>query len=69
MKIKHGADCVHEVYLLDDGTPDTVVEVDGHEVRYVEADRRRDGSVKTAWLVGVAVEACIDGLLEEEETR
>jgi hypothetical protein len=65
MRVKHG-DHEHEVFLSDDGTLDTVIAVDGREVRYSEADRSGDGSVKGAWLREAAIEACDDGLLEEE---
>lgn len=68
MIVKHG-DHEHTVYLGDDGTMDTVVEVDGQEVRYSEADRFEDGRVKNAWLREAAIEACDDGLLEDEEAQ
>lgn len=65
MKVRHGCGRQHDVTLLDDGTLDTVVEVDGTEIRFSEADRREDGSVETRWLREAAIEACQDGLLEE----
>jgi hypothetical protein len=68
MRVKHG-DHSHEVYLCDDGTLDTVITVDGHEARFSEADRHSDGSVKEAWLREAAIEACDDGLLEDEEVE
>ena len=67
MTVKHG-DHEHQVYLSDDGTLDTVIEVDGVEVRYSEADRFSDGRVKNSWLRESAIEACNDGLLVEDET-
>ena len=66
MNVKHG-DHKHEVYLSDDGTLDTVIEVDGIEVRYSEADRDTSGNVRAAWLKNAAIEACDDGSLEGEE--
>lgn len=65
MKVTHG-DHEHEVYLSDDGTLATVIEVDGVEVRYSEADRDTHGTVKRQWLCDAAREACDDGLLDAE---
>jgi hypothetical protein len=66
MKVKHG-DHYHEVYLSDDGTLDTVIEVDGTEVRHSEADRFDDGEVKREWLRMAAIAACDDGLIGEDD--
>jgi hypothetical protein len=66
MIVKHD-DHTHEVYLSDDGTLDTLIEVDGVEVRYGEADRDISGVVRGSWLRDAAREACEDGLLEEDE--
>jgi hypothetical protein len=67
MNVVHGCGKKHAVWLCDDGTMDTVVEVDGREVRYSEADRDRNGCVKSSWLRSAAIEACQDGVLEAEE--
>lgn len=66
MKVQHG-DHEHDVYLGDDGSMDTVITVDGIEVRYSEADRDASGSVRKDWLRSAAIEACDDGLLSEDE--
>ena len=63
MNVIHG-DHQHEVFLEDDGTLDTVISVDGREVRYAEAKRHKDGSVRASWLRQAAVEACDDGFLD-----
>lgn len=67
MRVIHGCGTRHEVYLCDDGTLDTVIEVDGREVRFSEADRDANGDVRAAWLRQAAIEACQDGLLSDEE--
>lgn len=65
MRIKHG-DHQHEVWLGDDGTLDTVIDVDGIEVRfsgeYASTYRRKDGSMTARGLRELAMEACNDGL-------
>jgi hypothetical protein len=65
MNLTHG-DHSHEVHVSDDGSLDTVITVDGIEVRYSEAERHADGSVKARWLANAAREACDDGLLEDD---
>jgi len=69
MKITH--DCPqgsHEVFLMDDGTLDTVIEIDGIEFRYAEADRLESGDVKYTWFKETAREACDAGdLLTEDD--
>lgn len=67
MIIRHGCGVQHNVSLCDDGTMDTVIDVDGHEIRFSEADRDKYGVVQDRWLREAAIEACNDGLLEEEE--
>lgn len=67
MNVQHGCGKRHSVYLGDDGTMDTVIEVDGHEIRFSEADRDENGDVRSAWLRESAIEACNDGLLTDEE--
>lgn len=67
MNVDHGCGKVHEVHLGDDGTMDTVVEVDGWELRFAEADWSEDGRVRPAWLREAAVEACGDGLFGPDE--
>jgi hypothetical protein len=56
----------HEVKLLDDGTLDTVIKIDGDEFRFGHehlANRRRpDGSLPKHVLIALAKEA-IDGAL------
>lgn len=65
MRVRHGCGKLHDVYLCDDGTMDTVIEVDGREVRYSEADRDElTGEVKASWLRESAIEAC-----DEEHAR
>jgi hypothetical protein len=54
------------VQLCDDGTMDTVIEVDGIEVRFSEAERDEQGAVRDRWLREAAIGACNDGLLTEE---
>lgn len=67
MRVRHDCEARwHEVFLGDDGTMDTVITVDGHELRFSEADRHADGSVKVSWLREAAREACQDGMLQEE---
>ena len=68
MRVKH-REHFHEVSLEDDGTMDTVVEIDGKTLRYSEADRHKDGEVKRSWLRESAIEACDDGALSEQETE
>lgn len=65
MRIKCTCNKVHEVYVEDDGTLDTVISVDGREARFSEADRHKDGSVMRVWLKNAAIEACEDGYLDE----
>lgn len=78
MKIKH--DCPqgsHEVWLCDDGTLDTVLNIDGVIVRYANADRDEDGRIiltsrwgtcRSSWLEETAREACDAGdLLTEDD--
>jgi len=65
MNINHGNHS-HEVSLLDDGTLDTCISVDGREARFSEADRHQDGRVKAVWLANAARELCEDGELDEE---
>lgn len=68
MNIKHG-DHAHEVSLLDDGTLDTCISVDGREARFSEADRNSSGRVKAAWLANAARDLCdtgeLDGIQEQ----
>ena len=69
MDIKHGCGKVHEAWLCDDGTLDTVISVDGHEVRYdgdyaAEVARDQHGCIKRKGLRRLAIEACDDGLLD-----
>lgn len=66
MQVSHG-DHKHEVQLLDDGTLDTVVAIDGHEVRFMsdEVIRDREGGVVVRWLREQVREACNDSLLED----
>jgi hypothetical protein len=66
MRVRHG-DHTHEVTLLDDGTLDTVLDVDGHEVRHCEAERSDDGSVRMAWLRDAARSACDEGLIGDDD--
>ena len=60
---------MHEVFLSDDGTLDTVIEVDGHEVRfereYARPYRTRDGAMTDGGLRALAIEAL--GLVDGEE--
>jgi len=67
MIVRHGCGKQHDVSLCDDGTMDTVIDVDGQEIRFGEADRDQYGYVKDTWLRESAIEACNDGLLEPEE--
>jgi len=66
MRIRHG-DHEHDVFLLDSGTMDTEIEVDGVSVTYTEADRTSDGLVRPCWLKESARQACDDGLLEDDD--
>ncbi len=67
MKFKHG-DHKHEVFLLDDGTLDTVISVDGKEQRYSQefasGFRNRWGGMTFGGLRAMAEDACDAGLLE-----
>jgi hypothetical protein len=56
----------HDVVLGDYGTPDTVIDVDGTELRFSEVDRRADGSIPRQTLIEPASGACDDGMLAEE---
>ena len=67
MKVIHGCGKRHEVWLCDDGTMDTVIEVDGREIRFSKADRDVNGDVRPRWLREATIEACADGLLTVEE--
>lgn len=67
MKVRHGCGTQHTVTLGDDGTLDTVVEVDGVEVRFSEAERDEQGEVRKRWLREAAIEACDSGLLKEDQ--
>ena len=62
---------MHEVFLSDDGTLDTVIEVDGHEVRFdgehASSYRTRDGVMTDRGLRALAIEALQDGLVDGEE--
>ena len=66
MKIKHG-DHEHEVFLLDSGTSEVEIEVDGEAFTYAEADRHMDGRVRKSWMRGCAEELCDDGLLVADD--
>lgn len=66
MNVRHGCGRQHDVQLCDDGTMDTVIEVDGIEVRFSEAERDEQGAVRDRWLREAAIGACNDGLLTEE---
>ncbi len=68
MRIKH-AGRTWDVYLEDDGTLDTVISVDGHEVRYDSEGVERDpdtGDLLRGELRRLAIEAIDDGLIDEE---
>lgn len=71
MKVKHGCGKTHEVYLCDDGTMDTVIEVDGSEIRYdcdyAASYRSDDGAMTREGLRSLAIEACEMDLIGEEE--
>ena len=61
-------DHYHDAYLCDDGTLDTVLEVDGHEVRfdteYASTWRDvRDGTMTIDGIIALSREACDDGML------
>jgi hypothetical protein len=64
MQARHG-DHTHDVYVMDDGTLDTVILVDGQELRMEYADRDASGEVRPSWLRDAARDACDDGLLED----
>jgi hypothetical protein len=59
MRIRHD-DHEHEVFLGDDGTLDTVITVDGIDVRYGETDEYRDadGAMTRRGLRALAIDAC-----------
>lgn len=60
MRIRHGGK-MHTVYLSDDGTLDTVIEVDGKEHRfdgeYAAGYRKRNGEMTERGLRELAIEA------------
>lgn len=62
-------DHIHDVVLVDDGTLDTVIRVDGRECRFDSDDtveyRRPNGSMRTEGLRSMAEEACDVGLLDD----
>ena len=64
MNVRHG-DHTHEVTLEDDGTLDTVIQVDGQECRFSQeygaAHRDADGSMTMRGLRALGLEACEDG--------
>jgi hypothetical protein len=68
MEFEHDGE-KHNVELLDDGTLDTVISVDGHEVRFSQehaADfRDQDGVMTDSGLIELARDALDLGLDEE----
>ncbi len=64
MKIRHGCGRQHNVLLVDDGTLDTVLEVDGRMVRYngefAASYRDKEGRMTRRGLRALAIEACND---------
>jgi len=69
MRVRHGCGKLHDVSLCDDGTMDTVIDVDGHEVRFdgefAAGFRGRDGAMTRRGLRELAIDACNSGLTEE----
>jgi hypothetical protein len=63
MIVKH-RDHEHIVLLGDDGTMDTLLVIDDHEVRHCEAERHSDGSVSARWIREATRQACDEGLIE-----
>ena len=63
MRIRYGGK-LHDVYLSDDGTLDTVIEVDGTEHRfdgeYAAEYRDRDGAMTIKGLRSLALEVLAD---------
>src|SRR5262249_17635963 len=63
----------HEVVLCDDGSLDTVIEVDGHRVRYsaeyAAPARSRTGEMTARGLRQLAIDACEHGALEDETVK
>ena len=66
MRVKHD-DHYHEITLLDSGTLDTEVEVDGiamaYSQEYAEPYRTTDGRMTAAGLRRMACDACDDDCL------
>lgn len=52
---------IYQVFLVDDGTLDTVISINGHEVRYdqeyASSFRDRHGTMKKSGLKKLALEA------------
>ena len=66
MNFRH-EDHRHDVTLLDDGTMDTVIQVDGQEFRFSEADRDgQSGVVRCSWFKEQATMLCEEGCLDAE---
>ncbi len=69
MRVRHGCGRLHDVYLCDDGTMDTVIEVDGHEVRFDDCSEHRDadGAMTRRGLRALAIDACESGMVGDDD--
>jgi hypothetical protein len=72
MKLNHEGK-EYSVYLLDDGTMDTVIQVNGKEARfdgeYTAQYRDKDGAMTEQGLITLAKEAIDSGMIDESQVK